>query len=109
MNVVVVDLASAQGVQHACIMLSQVTSLVGLGVLRLFTPHCIFCCLPQDLCDELAWITCLDKYMHLCFKEQMKGNTPEGIPLSIVLLQLSLAWLGSTFANYSFGSANLFW
>ena len=48
--------------------------LAGLAVFRPFTPHHIFCHLPQDLQDELTQITRLDEYTRKWFKHWEKHD-----------------------------------
>ena len=75
LKTVIIDLASAHSIQNAYVMLSCATRLAGLAVFRPFAPHCIFCCLPQDLRNELTCITWLDEYTRKWFQNQKKhGN-----------------------------------
>jgi hypothetical protein len=57
---VVVDLASARGIQNAYVMLSRATGLQNLGVLQWFPSHRIFTQLQEDLRIELDRILHLD-------------------------------------------------
>lgn len=60
MNTVIVDLASAQGIQNAYVMLSHTSSLQNLAVFRWFMPHRIFSCLQEDLRNKLIRVAQLN-------------------------------------------------
>ena len=60
MDAVIVDLASACGIQNGYVMLSQATGLQNLAVFCWFSPHRIFTHLQEELRKELDCITWLD-------------------------------------------------
>ncbi|KAF8433752.1 hypothetical protein L210DRAFT_812138, partial [Boletus edulis BED1] len=60
MDRVVIDLASARGIQNAYVMLSRATCLKKLAVLRWFSSHRVFSRLQEDLRTELQRIAHLD-------------------------------------------------
>ncbi|KAI6014876.1 hypothetical protein PISMIDRAFT_113920, partial [Pisolithus microcarpus 441] len=60
---VVVDLASAGGVQNAYVMLSRASSLSNLAILRSFAPHRPFGRLQEDLHNEFERLSDLDQKM----------------------------------------------
>ncbi|PPQ74770.1 hypothetical protein CVT26_005016 [Gymnopilus dilepis] len=53
----IVDIVTARG-QGAYVMLSRVTSLSGIAILRWFPPSCIYTRLPEDLRAELVRLNC---------------------------------------------------
>ncbi|PPQ97075.1 hypothetical protein CVT26_001258 [Gymnopilus dilepis] len=53
----IVDIITARG-QGAYVMLSRVTSLRGIAILRWFPPSCIYTRLPEDLRTELKRLNC---------------------------------------------------
>ncbi|KAF8136453.1 hypothetical protein EV363DRAFT_1158675 [Boletus edulis] len=71
---VVVDLASASGIQNAYVMLSRATGLQHLGVLRWFPPHRVFSRLQQDLRNELDRIAHLDEKTRVWFEKRHDGE-----------------------------------
>lgn len=67
MDTVVVDLASAQGIQNTYVMLSRAKGLRKLAVFRWFSSHHIFSRLQHDLQNELDRLMNLDAKTHNLF------------------------------------------
>ncbi|KAF8421889.1 hypothetical protein L210DRAFT_3389757 [Boletus edulis BED1] len=70
---VVIDLASANGIQNAYVMLSRATGLQHLGILRWFSPHRVFSRLQEDLRNELDRLHLLDEKTRDWFNKQHAG------------------------------------
>ncbi|KAF8133432.1 hypothetical protein EV363DRAFT_1162147, partial [Boletus edulis] len=68
MDNMIVDLASAKGIQNSYVMLSRVKQLSNLAILHWFPSPKIINCLPQDLRNEFARLRTLDNQTKSTFK-----------------------------------------